>query len=181
MPFLLICIQTVSSAYRQASSAYALWDSESTFRSLLPGPSYPSADIPVEGGPPPLLPLSGSGSFCFQKAAHPPGLLSHLLCPMRALPCAQSTLSTSSSLSKPGGPSAGRGLALLLAASPTQVPQHPEGKEAGKTDAQAEQTPATSFMLTPGLREIDLMGWGLQWVFARSGSRKGPERRAGEP
>lgn len=181
MPFLLICIQTVSSAYRQASSAYALWDSESTFRSLLPGPSYPSADIPVEGGPPPLLPLSGSGSFCFQKAAHPPGLLSHLLCPVRALPCAQSTLSTSSSLSKPGGPSAGRGLALLLAASPTQVPQHPEGKEAGKTDAQAEQTPATSFMLTPGLREIDLMGWGLQWVFARSGSRKGPERRAGEP
>lgn len=53
MPSLLICIQTVSFAYRQASSAYAQWDSESTFLSVPPGPSHPSPGIPVEGGGPP--------------------------------------------------------------------------------------------------------------------------------
>lgn len=144
MPFLLICIQTVSSAYRQASSAYAQWDSESTFRSGPPGPSQPSAGIPVKGGPLPLRPPSGSGSFCFQKAAHPLQLLSHLLCPCPALP---SFLPSSSILSQRllrqppfqarGPPVWAEGSPQSLAASPIPDPQHPQDKEVVKTDALA--------------------------------------------
>lgn len=178
MPFLLICIQTVSSAYRQASSAYALWDSESTFRSLLPGPSYPSAGIPVEGGPPPLLPLSGSGLSVSKRQPTLQG--SSRTC------CAQCVPFPVLRALSPPPPAFLNQEALVQAEGwpcywlppPPRSPNTQRVRRLGRLMLRLSRPPATSFMLTPGLSEIDLVGWGLQWVFARSGSRKGGNLRS---
>lgn len=47
--------------------------------SRLDPPTLVLASLLERGRSPALLPLSGSGSFCFQKAAHPLSLLFHLL------------------------------------------------------------------------------------------------------
>lgn len=100
MPSLLICIQTVSFTYRQASSAYAQWDSQHIPRC----PSWtllPQSQHACQGrGPCPCRP-SGSGAFCFPKAAHARWLLSHILVVASALLSFPAPRSSSSHLLGP--------------------------------------------------------------------------------
>lgn len=72
MPSSLICIQTVSFAYRQTSSAYAQWDSESRFLSVcLDPPSPVLASLSREGSlPTPSAPV-WVWAFLFPKGSPP--------------------------------------------------------------------------------------------------------------